>query len=131
LRPAGAVAPALTPDDVIAAVQREILPLDRNFFRTGPNLASSRGRLDDLWRQARSSLSAPGRDILKAREAAAMLAHARWIVASASERQESRGMHRRLDYPARDAALQHRLIAEGLDEIRVRPEAPVEKALAS
>ncbi len=131
LRPAGASDGALKPDGIIAAVQQEILPLDRNFFRTGVTLAVSLDRLDDLWRQARNGLSASRHDIVRAREAAAMLAHARWIVASAIERRESRGMHRRIDYPARDAALQHRLISEGLDEIRVRPDVPSEEAIAS
>lgn len=131
LRPGAFADAALTADDVIAAVQHEILPLDRNFFRTGDGLAASLDRLDDLWRQARSRLSASRPTILKAREAAAMLAHARWIVASAAARRESRGMHRRRDYPACDPALQHRLIAEGLDRVVVQPDAPTEQAMAS
>lgn len=131
LRPSGAADRALTPDGVIAAVQQEILPLDRNFFRTGAKLASSLDRLDDLWRQARRGLSSARHDVVKTREAAAMLAHARWIVASACERRESRGMHRRLDHPGLDPSMQRRLVVQGLDEIRVRPDVPAEEAIAS
>jgi succinate dehydrogenase/fumarate reductase flavoprotein subunit len=131
LRPAGAADRALTPDGIIAAVQQEILPLDRNFFRTGSRLASSLARLDDLWRQARNGLLASRNDVLQAREAAAMLASARWIIASARERRESRGMHRRLDYPGLDHSLQHRLLVEGLEQVRVRPVVPAAEAVAS
>lgn len=131
LRPAGSADRALTPDSIIAAVQQEILPLDRTFFRTGPKLATSLDRLDDLWRQAHSGLSVSRHDAVKAREAAAMLAHARWILASAYERQESRGMHRRLDYPSLDASLQNCLLVEGLERIRVQTAVPAAQAVAS
>ncbi|WP_199537109.1 hypothetical protein [Spongiactinospora gelatinilytica] len=56
-----------------------------------------------------------------------MGAHARWMYTAALARQESRGMHKREDRPAQDAALRHRLLVSGLDEIAVRPDpvAPV------
>jgi succinate dehydrogenase/fumarate reductase flavoprotein subunit len=122
LRPANAAA-AWEPKRVIAAVQNEMLPLDKNLFRTATGLAASRARLDGLWRETRASSFGVGRDALRSREAAAMIAHARWCVGAALARTESRGMHRRLDAPSRDARFGQRIAVGGLDEVWVRPPA--------
>ncbi len=117
----------------IEAAQQEILPLDRNFFRTGPGLQASLGRLDTAWRSARAHLSAdglPASEIVRARETAAMLANARWIVASAMARRESRGINRRLDFPNTDPMQQRRLLSGGIDRVWVRPNV-IERAIAS
>ncbi len=115
IRPAGSA--AVDPAEVIAAVQGEVLPLDRNFFRTGTGLTASLSMLDSLWTDARTGLGGDHRSALRAREAAAMLAHARWMYRSALARTESRGMHRRDDLPDTDPAFAHRILTGGLDEV--------------
>jgi succinate dehydrogenase/fumarate reductase flavoprotein subunit len=107
--------------DVVKAIRAEMLPIDRNFFRTEPTLAASLARLGDLWKEvgkgSATTTGAAPTDILKAREAAALLANARWALTSALARQESRGMHRRTDYPATNDAAPRRLLLSGTDEI--------------
>jgi succinate dehydrogenase/fumarate reductase flavoprotein subunit len=115
IRPTGS--DRVDPADVVAAVQGEVLPLEHNFFRTGDGLTASLSTLDDLWARAGAGLSGTGRSTLRAREAAAMLAHARWMYRSALARTESRGMHRRDDLPDTDPALARRILAGGLDEV--------------
>ncbi|MFB2894992.1 FAD-binding protein, partial [Aerosakkonemataceae cyanobacterium BLCC-F50] len=67
-------------------------------------------------------------NIVKAREAAAMVATARWMYNSAIARQETRGMHKHLDYPELDPNQQHYLVSGGLDRVWVKPEPVVKKA---
>lgn len=125
----------VTAGAVARGVQDEILPLDRNYRRTGAGIAASRAALDGLWAAARDGLAPPPdatpRDIVRAREAAAMVATARWILASAAARTETRGLHRRADFPALDPAQHHHLLSGGLDEVRVRSTAPAEEAVAA
>jgi succinate dehydrogenase/fumarate reductase flavoprotein subunit len=106
--------------EVIQAVQDEVFPYERNYFRTEKGLSQSLNRLHSLWQEIRDSQVAGDRQIVKAREAAAMVATARWMYSSAIERQETRGMHRHLDYPALDANQQHYLISGGLDRVWVK-----------
>lgn len=108
----------LTPKDVIPVIQQEILPLDRSFFRTGENLSASHKLLDQAWREASERLQPSANnpsEIVRARETAAMLATARWIVASAIERRETRGLNRRLDNPTPDPMLTGRIVSGGLE----------------
>jgi succinate dehydrogenase/fumarate reductase flavoprotein subunit len=124
-RPSDKADPAITAADLIAVVREEILPLDKTFFRTEPQLCASQTRLDDAWRAARSYLHAPSAapaEIVRAREAAAMIATARWQVASGITRRETRGLNRRLDFPDKDPALTCRLFTGGLDRIWMREE---------
>ena len=109
------------------AVQAEVLPVEKNGFRTERGLRNSLAVLEDLWRVSDASLRGEGVDAVYAREASAMLAMARWSYASALERTESRGMHTRSDYPATDPAQQHRILSGGLDEVwtAIDPRAPV------
>ena len=58
-------------------------------------------------------------DGLALREAAALVATARWSIATAIRRTESRGMHRREDFPTLDSSLAVRLLAGGLDRVWV------------
>lgn len=117
----------------ITAVQDEILPLHRNFYRTGGGLQASLRRLDILWEEAGRVLGgangAPAEKV-RAREAAGMLVTARWIAASALSRPESRGISRRSDFKLQDASQQHRIAAGGLDRVWARPDV-AERALAS
>jgi succinate dehydrogenase/fumarate reductase flavoprotein subunit len=108
-----------------ATVQAEMLPYDKTLFRSGAGLRHSRQALDAAWTALRDHAApADGRERLRAREAAALLATARWSVTAALARAESRGMHRRLDAPAADPALAHRILVGGLDEIWTAADAP-------
>ncbi len=106
----------------IAAVQAEMLPTEKVLFRSAPALLASRRRLDRQWQDLRDHSHADGPASLRTREAAAMTAHARWCLAAALARAESRGMHRRTDAPERDARLARRITVGGLDELWIRPE---------
>lgn len=123
---------SVDPRDVVAAVQGEVLPYDRNYFRDGATLQRSLAVLDDVWQRSREGLGGTGAGALAARRAAAMTAHARWMYTAASARTESRGMARRTDHPDTDPAQHHRIVVSGLDRIRVRtqdaPTLPLEVA---
>ncbi|MEV6212742.1 FAD-binding protein [Kitasatospora sp. NPDC051914] len=107
--------------EVIAAVQGEVLPYEKNYLRHGDTLTGALRVLDDTWRQLRHGLHGEGRDAIRARQAAALAANARWMYRSALARTESRGMARRLDFPDRDPAQHHRIATGGLDEVWTRP----------
>lgn len=111
------------PDRAIAAVQAEVFPYDKNYFRTGAVLNESLERLDGLWRRLRASDAAAPEQLVRAREAAAMVATARWMYASGRARHETRGMHKREDFPALDGDQRHYLASGGLDEVWVTPHA--------
>jgi succinate dehydrogenase/fumarate reductase flavoprotein subunit len=106
---------------LIGAVQGEVFPYDTNYFRTAEGLEASLTRLDTLWRDGRRSAAAAREDLVKTREASAMLATARWMYRSALAREESRGMHRREDYPGQDPNQRRYLTSGGLDEVWVAP----------
>jgi succinate dehydrogenase/fumarate reductase flavoprotein subunit len=118
---AGAADESVSPDEVIASVQAEVLTPGKCMFRSAASLSESLGRLDSVWTDQVPRLGLH-RGRQKAREAAAMAAHARWMYRSALARDESRGVHRRLDRPETDPAQTIRLRTGGLDTIWVRPE---------
>jgi succinate dehydrogenase/fumarate reductase flavoprotein subunit len=117
LRPTGSAGPSDAFRDVVLAVQGEVFPYDKNWFRSDVGLRSSLESLDHAWEEARSTLRADGVTAVKAREAAAMTATARWMYRSALVRTETRGMHRRVDFPALDPTQHHRVLCGGLDEV--------------
>ncbi|GAA2268249.1 FAD-binding protein [Nonomuraea roseoviolacea subsp. roseoviolacea] len=117
--------------EIVEAVQAEVLPYEKNYLRHGDRLAPALASLDETWTRARQALRADGPDVVRARSAAAMAAHARWMYASALARTESRGMHKREDYPGSDPAQHHRLSCGGLDEVWVAPETGRPLAVAS
>jgi succinate dehydrogenase/fumarate reductase flavoprotein subunit len=74
--------------------------------------------LDALWTDAVPRLRAEaGPRAHRAREAAAMVAHARWMYRAALARPESRAMHRREDAPQTDPGYRRRLLCGGLDQV--------------
>ena len=119
LRPTGR--PGGDAREVVAAVQREVLPYDKNYLRHGVRLAEALTVLDETWAGLRSGLRGTGPDVVRARQAAALAANARWMYRSALARTESRGMARRLDHPGEDPAQHHRITTGGLDEVWTRP----------
>jgi succinate dehydrogenase/fumarate reductase flavoprotein subunit len=120
LRPDGPV--GLDYRAVTAAVQRHVLPHETNFVRDGSHLRPALQSLHDTWSAVRGRLGATGEDVFRAREAAAMVAHARWMYHAALQRTETRGMHKRVDFPGQDATQRHRLLTGGLDNLWTRPE---------
>jgi len=116
---------AFSPEEAIAATQAEVFPYDRNLFRTADGLDASLDRLNDIWQEIRNSQTPTDSQIVKAREAAAMVATARWMYSSGLQRQETRGMHKREDFPQQDPNQQYRLRSGGLDKIWVKPELAV------
>ncbi len=107
-------------EDIIKATQAEVFPYNRNYFRNEQTLTESLQRLHSLWDEIRNSQIADNSNILRTREAAGMVATARWMYSSALERKETRGMHRHLDYPEQDTNQQHHLISGGLDQVWVK-----------
>ncbi|MEP0872581.1 FAD-binding protein [Trichocoleus desertorum AS-A10] len=126
----GAGARSLTPQETIAATQAEVMPYDRNLFRSESVLSESLGRLNSLWQEIRNSATPTANDVIRSREAAAMVATARWMYSSGLQRQESRGMHKRLDYPDQDPNQKHYLISGGLDQVWVKAE-PIQPQVAA
>jgi succinate dehydrogenase/fumarate reductase flavoprotein subunit len=122
------------PSRVVQAVQAEVLPYDKNYFRTADGLTAALENLDGLWGQVRKAGPSAVARVVKAREAAAMLATARWMYRSALARAESRGMHKRDDFPQLDSTQRHYLVSAGLDEVNVSvnaaPEHPALEAAA-
>ena len=122
--PGGNRSHTLVTDQVIQGVQDEVFPYDRNYFRTEKGLSESLNKLHSLWQEVRDSQVGTDNpiEIVRGREAAAMVATARWMYSSALERKETRGMHRHQDYPAQDANQHHRLSSGGLDQVWVKAE---------
>jgi len=113
---AGGVRP-LHAEQLARNVQGEVFPYELNYFREARRLGESLGRLDTFWSEASNAAASDEPDLLRAREAAAMLATARWMYRSALARQESRGMHRRDDYPEQSERYRHYVTTGGLDEV--------------
>jgi succinate dehydrogenase/fumarate reductase flavoprotein subunit len=124
---------AFDPAAATQAVQAEVFPYELNYFREASRLDGALTRLDAAWQEISEADAANRDDILRAREGAAMLATARWMYRSALARQESRGMHRRDDFPDQDDRQRHYLTTGGLDEVwtSVRPHADAAYAEAA
>lgn len=127
LNPSSRVDSELTHELVTSAVQSEVHPYDKNYFRSEAALRRSLENLDDLWARVESGLRGGdgyppyGEDsataLFRARESAAMVATARWMYNAARERTETRGMAKRADHPELDPAQQQRRLVGGLDDI--------------
>ncbi|MBV9288063.1 MAG: FAD-binding protein [Hyphomicrobiales bacterium] len=105
----------------VSVAQAAMFPLERNFTRDAASLRDALERLDE----ARRSLSAAPRSRSDARsrrrerETAAMLAAAHWICTSALERRETRGIHRRRDFPSYSDGPPRSLRLRGVDDCRI------------
>ncbi|MBG0562653.1 FAD-dependent oxidoreductase [Actinoplanes aureus] len=131
LRPTGTPRGAGWGEEAILVVREQVHPYDKNYLRHGDRLRPALAELDAAWSALRTGSGAAGAAAVRTRQAAAMVAHARWMYHSALARTESRGMARRQEFPGLDPAQHHRLTVGGLDEIWVRPEARETVAVAS
>ncbi|WP_418647889.1 FAD-binding protein [Thauera butanivorans] len=131
LRPTGQVRADLDVNELIRGVQEETLPVAKFYRREGTVMQASLDRIDGLWRDARESLGGDtrlggadlARSVVRAREAAALIASARLIFTSALERKESRGLQRRADYPVIDEREFSHVVVSGLDQLQVERKA--------
>ncbi|MFD2141679.1 FAD-dependent oxidoreductase [Ancylobacter oerskovii] len=130
LRPAATVRD-IDPARAVALVREELLPVDRNFFRSAPKLAASLALLDAAWAELRDHAHGTGAAAFRLREAAGLLASSRWAYRAAEMRAETRGMHRRLDAPASDPAQSRRLSVIGVDRPRLAFEPHTTEVAAS
>lgn len=87
------------------------------------SLQAGLGKLDELWREVATHARGQGRGAVELRSIAAMIATARWSSLAALQRCESRGLHRRADWPHPDRGQTSRLILSGLDRLETRFEA--------
>jgi succinate dehydrogenase/fumarate reductase flavoprotein subunit len=108
--------PDLDPMEIIKIARNEAIHYDRNYFRTEQKLSNSLSVLDALWTTVGSSLQGDGAGAVRAREAAAIVATARWSFTGALHRRESRGMHARIDHSAMNAAFAQRQVVGGLQK---------------
>ncbi|MFE4459848.1 FAD-binding protein [Nocardia tengchongensis] len=118
----------LDPRAVVGLVQEHTVPLRRSYWRSDGSLRDSIGELDGLWPGVELALGGKGPDRLRARQAAALLAVARWTKYSALARTETRGMHRRTDHPGAGSDWRVRLLSGGLESVWVRPQPVVAEA---
>ncbi|MET0419901.1 MAG: FAD-binding protein [Actinoplanes sp.] len=129
IRPAGGDTTAGRAE-ALDAIRREVHPYDKNYLRNGSRLEPALAHLDAVWAGLRASATADGADLPALRQAAAMVAHARWMYTSALARTESRGMARREEFPDLDPAQYHRLAVGGLDRLWTRAEPVTGRELA-
>ncbi|BCJ40881.1 pyridine nucleotide-disulfide oxidoreductase [Actinoplanes ianthinogenes] len=118
-------------EEAILSVREQVHPYEKNYLRHGDRLRPALAELDGAWSGLRGGAAVRGAAAIRSRQAAAMVAHARWMYTSALARTESRGMARREEFPELDPAQHHRLTVGGLDRIWVRPEAGARQAVAS
>ncbi|MDF0546025.1 FAD-binding protein [Sphingobium sp. H39-3-25] len=96
-----------------------------SLWRSRPQLSDTLAQLDTHWRTIGNHGRAQGLALVALRETAAMTATARWCTAAALARNESRGIHVRIDAPALDPAGGVRLLTGGLDRVWTRPEGQI------
>ncbi len=117
------------PNAVVKGVQDEVFPYDKNIFRTEKGILESLAKLDQLWEQVQGRPQHENPQLLvRSREAAALVITARWSYFAGLQRTETRGMHKRLEYPALDPAQRHYLRVGGLDKLWTRAD-PVPEAI--
>lgn len=106
------------PDAIIDAVRQEMLPLDKNFFRTNAGIRQSLSRLNGLSKSLGLygySASDSMVELLRRREARSLLAVSRWSYKAALLRQESRGIHRLMDQPHSQPEFSQQIVINGLN----------------
>ena len=121
------------PAELAGRFRTRSFPTSSTIFARPDRLGGSLERLDALWAEVSQADAATADDVFRARESASMLATARWMYRSGLARQESRGMHRRDDFPDQDDRQRHYITSGGLDEVwtAVRPHAEAAYAEAA
>ena len=114
LRPRSAAA-SLDTGRLITLAREEATAYDKNLFRSGDKLERSLSVLDGLWTEARDHLQGGPSTAVRAREAAAVIASARWSYTAAVHRRESRGQHQREDAVAMVPGFARRQRLSGID----------------
>ncbi|MDB4974199.1 MAG: oxidoreductase [Myxococcaceae bacterium] len=109
---------ALDAGAVIESARSEATHYDKNLFRSADKLTRSLAVLDDLWRDVRDDLQAQGTAVARAREAASIVAAARYSYTAALHRRETRGQHFREDAPQLSPRFERRQVLSGLDRIQ-------------
>jgi len=90
----------VTPDEIKQGVRETLLDA-AGLYRDEASLAAGMSRLEQLGRDVADGLAAADRKAaVRALEAANMVTVAKFIMASAALRRESRGAHQRTDFPA-------------------------------
>ncbi|MDK2407602.1 FAD-binding protein [Aphanizomenon sp. PH219] len=106
---------------IARGVQDEMLPLEKNHFRSEQGLLDSLAKLEKLWEQVQGNPKQDTvRDVEFSRRAAALTAVARWAYFSALHRTETRSEHIRVDYPETDPNQRYYQATGGLDKLWVR-----------
>jgi succinate dehydrogenase/fumarate reductase flavoprotein subunit len=114
--------------EILAPLQDATIAYEAALWRTSAKLEQDRARVESAWRVIADHGYAGGLGSVALREHAAMAAAARWIVAAALARDESRGMHMRTDRPGVDPAQERRLLTGGLDKVWTRFEGGAQSA---
>jgi succinate dehydrogenase/fumarate reductase flavoprotein subunit len=115
----------------LPAIQAATVGYDASLWRSADKLARGRADADAAWRAIADHGHADGIGAVALREHAAMVASARWVLSAALARDESRGMHMRIDRPSIDAAQEYRLLTGGLDQVWTRPESSATLGIAA
>ena len=105
-----------------ADVDHHMNSYQHSLWRSRTQLGDTLALLDTHWRMIGDHGWAQGSRLVALRETAALTATARWCTAAALARNESRGIHVRVDAPALDPACGVRLLTGGLDRVWTRPE---------
>jgi succinate dehydrogenase/fumarate reductase flavoprotein subunit len=109
---------------VVKGVQDEVFPYDKFIFRTEKGILESLSQLEHLWTEVkRTPQTGTAQQLVRSREAAALVATARWAYYAGLQRTETRGIQKRLDYPALDPTQRHYLRVGGLDKLWTRADA--------